>query len=316
MNSTWRALSSAIAFSALLLGGCDTTPPPPPGTSGNAQRGHQLAQTGCTSCHAFEGQAPVQVAPTWGAIATAWDGSRTALEQFLRNPDPDAARVTGAVERFGPMPNMGLTAQQARDLAAFIDEASFDPENGGLTEPGRWNASPTASVTSHFDRALAAARSTKGALGKQLMTALAAGGPEFAVPFCNERAIPLTDSAARALNARIRRVSDRPRNPHNRAEGRALEYLQSGHAALKSGAAVEPVGFQGDGMYTAFVPILTNEMCLQCHGTAGNELLPATQERIRESYPDDEAVGYAANELRGMWVVELSTNTTTILTNQ
>lgn len=305
-----------MVFSFLLLSACETTPPPPPGTSGNAQRGYLLAQSGCTSCHAFEGRGPVEVAPTWGAIAKAWDGSRTALEQFLRNPDPDAARVHGAVERFGPMPNMALTAQQTRDLAAFIDEATFDPVSGALTERGRWNEATTDSLTSPLDHAVDLARSTKGILGKQLMTALTEGGPEFAVPFCNERAIPLTDSASRALNARIRRVSDRPRNPANRAEGRALHYLQSGHAALKSGATVEPAGFQDDGVYTAFVPILTNSMCLQCHGTAGEELLPETQERIRKAYPQDQAVGYAANELRGMWVVELSTSATKLLTNQ
>ena len=316
MKSTRHALSLSIVCSFLLLSACETTPPPPPGTSGNAQRGHQLAQTGCTSCHAFEGRGPVEVAPTWGAIAKAWDGNRTALEQFLRNPDPDAARVHGAVERFGPMPNMGLTAQQTRDLAAFIAEATFDPVNGALTERGRWEKAPADPPTSPLDHALAVARSTKGTLGKQLMTALAKGGPEFAVPFCNERAIPLTDSASRALNARIRRVSDRPRNPANRAEGRALQYLQAGHAALKSGETVAPTGFQVDDIYTAFVPILTNEMCLQCHGTSGIDMLYATQERIRDSYPEDQAIGYAANELRGMWVVEFSTNDTTLLTHQ
>jgi hypothetical protein len=214
------------------------------------------------------------------------------------------------------MPNMGLTAQQSRDLAAFIAEAKFDPGTGALTEQERWDEAPADATETPLDHALGVARSTKGTLGKQLMAALAEGGPDYAVPFCNERAIPLTDSASRTLNARIRRVSDRPRNPTNRAKGQALKYLQSGHAALKSGHSLEPAGFQTGEVYTAYVPILTNAMCLQCHGTAGKELDPTTQKRILEAYPDDEAIGYSANELRGAWVVEFSTTEATILTNQ
>lgn len=206
------------------------------------------------------------------------------------------------------MPDMGLTAQQARDLAAFIAEASFHPVTGALTQQERWSeGAEGATEAPLLDQAVAVARTTKGTLGKRLMTALAKGGPEFAVPFCNERAIPLTDSVSSALNARVRRVSDRPRNPANRAEGQALEYIQAGHAALKAGQPVHPQGSQAGDVFTAYVPIVTNGMCLQCHGDLRETLLPSTHERILESYPDDAAIGYAENELRGIWVVELST---------
>ena len=306
MKFNLRHLPIVGWLGALTMSACQTTPQPPPGTSGNAQRGFALAESGCTSCHAFQGPTSAPVAPNWAVIAKAYERDEAALMRFLRAPGKVGARVDGALEQFGPMPDMGLTAQQARDLAAFIAEATFDPVTGTLGDAKRWRAEPTDAPP--LEQALNMARATKSALGKQLMAALASGGPVHAVPFCNERAIPLTDSVSRALNARIRRVSDRPRNPENRAHGAEWDYLKTGHAALASGQSVEPAISHSDNAYIAYVPILTNAMCLQCHGTLDSEVQSETQARIAAAYPSDEATGYGANELRGMWVVEFARN--------
>ena len=306
MKFNLRHLPFVGWLGALLLSACQTTPPPPPGTSGNAQRGFALAESGCTSCHAFNRPTSAPVAPNWAVIAQAYERDEGALMRFLQAPGKAGTRVEGALEQFGPMPDMGLTAQQVHDLAAFIAEASFDPATGTLSDADRWRAEPA--DVSPLEQALNMARATKSTLGKQLMAALASGGAVHAVPFCNERAIPLTDSVSRSLNARIRRVSDRPRNPENRALGAEWDYLKAGHAALESGQSVEPAITKSDDQYTAYVPILTNAMCLQCHGTLGSEVQSETRDRIAAAYPSDEATGYGANELRGMWVVEFASN--------
>jgi hypothetical protein len=222
--------------------------------------------------------------------------------RFLQAPGKTGARVEGALEEFGPMPDMGLTGQQARDLAAFIADAAFDPISGALSDAERWRTEPTDAPP--LEQALNMARAAKSTLGKQLMAAMASGGPVHAVPFCNERAIPLTDSVSRSLHARIRRVSDRPRNPENRAHGAEWDYLKASQAALASGQSIEPAISQTGNEYTAYIPILTNAMCLQCHGALGSDVQSGTLEKIAASYPKDEATGYGANEVRGMWVVE------------
>ena len=50
---------------------------------------------------------------------------------------------------------------------------------------------------------------------------------------------------------------------------------------------------------------MTNAMCLQCHGVPGVEINDGTLEQIQRLYPDDKAVGYSANQLRGIWVIEM-----------
>lgn len=224
------------------------------------------------------------------------------LTAYIAAPGSREPWLKEAVKRFGPMPDMGVSAKGARDLAAFILQTDFHaPE--GLSFLDQTSTAPLPPSTP-LERATNLARTTKGVLGKNLMAALKAGGPGHAVPFCNERAIPLTDSLSIALGAEIRRVSDRPRNPSNRAEGMAEAYLVEGQRKIAAGKPVEPVIYEFDGRHTAFVPILTNDMCLQCHGPVGGSMTEDTHRLILDRYPDDEATGYAAHELRGAWVVE------------
>jgi hypothetical protein len=52
-----------------------------------------------------------------------------------------------------------------------------------------------------------------------------------------------------------------------------------------------------------FAPILTNGMCLQCHGEPGSDVDETTLAVIRKKYPNDLAIDYGLNELRGIWKV-------------
>jgi len=54
----------------------------------------------------------------------------------------------------------------------------------------------------------------------------------------------------------------------------------------------------------AYYPILTQELCLQCHGT-NTQIQEATATRLNNLYPKDLAKGYAENQVRGIWVVEM-----------
>ena len=72
---------------------------------------------------------------------------------------------------------------------------------------------------------------------------------------------------------------------------------------LEKGLTVEPIVEKNNSGEIAFYyPIITNTMCLQCHGTK-NEVAPETLVKIKNLYPKDKALGYSTNEVRGIWSI-------------
>ena len=152
------------------------------------------------------------------------------------------------------------------------------------------------------------AMQTGGVLMANLTKAIAADGTENALTFCSTQAIPLTDSMSLALNATIKRVSDKNRNPNNKANEEELAYITSVKETLSKGEQPTPKLTIVDGKNVAYYPIMTNQLCMQCHGQPNTEVLPNTLAKIKSLYPNDMAIGYAINELRGIWVVEMEAN--------
>lgn len=149
------------------------------------------------------------------------------------------------------------------------------------------------------------AMQTKGVLGKNLLQAISSEGTENAITFCSSRAIPLTDSVALAANAKIKRVSDKNRNPDNKANSAELEYIKTAKEAISKGETIKPKLTTVGDKQIAYYPIMTVGMCLQCHGQPDKDISPNTLSKIRELYPNDLAIGYKADQLRGIWVVEM-----------
>ncbi|MDF9795054.1 hypothetical protein OKW21_000317 [Catalinimonas alkaloidigena] len=149
------------------------------------------------------------------------------------------------------------------------------------------------------------AAQTQSVLGKNLMQAIQSEGSAHAVDFCNTRAYPLTDSMAQVLNVHLKRVSDQPRNPDNAADGSQLQYIKAGKEKLAQGGKVSPQLQEFDGKMIAYYPIITNTMCLQCHGDPNRQINQETLAKLNTLYPEDQAKGYAENQLRGIWVVEM-----------
>lgn len=149
------------------------------------------------------------------------------------------------------------------------------------------------------------ALATKATLGKNLMAAIHSDGPAYAVEFCNTRAIPLTDSMATAQGVSIRRVSDQPRNPDNAANADELNYIRTAKALLANGEQIKGKIQNRNGKMIGYYPIVTNDMCLKCHGDPEQDINEATLTKIQSLYPADQATGYSPNELRGIWVVEM-----------
>ena len=59
------------------------------------------------------------------------------------------------------------------------------------------------------------------------------------------------------------------------------------------------------GQVSFFAPIiLSNELCLKCHGEPGKDIAPEHAALIDELYTEDQAKGFKLGQLRGAWRVD------------
>lgn len=169
------------------------------------------------------------------------------------------------------------------------------------TSPTKEVAAPSEEVAAAKEMVL----QTQGVLQENLVHAITTKGTEGAVSFCSEKAYPLTDSVSEALNATIRRVSDKLRNPDNKPTSAELTVMDKMRLQLGRNEQITPIQMEQGGQTTCYFPIVINAACLQCHGKVGSQIKPSTFNALKELYPADRAYGYNINELRGLWVVEM-----------
>lgn len=145
-------------------------------------------------------------------------------------------------------------------------------------------------------------------LASNLIQTINSKGTEQALKFCSEKAVPLTDSIAKSLDAYVKRVSDKTRNPANKANEVELAYIKKNKQNLLEGKSIDPELIISDEKIIGLYPIVTNGICLQCHGQPNVDITPSTLAIIDQIYPQDQAKGYKTAELRGIWVIEMAKN--------
>ena len=101
-------------------------------------------------------------------------------------------------------------------------------------------------------------------------------------------------------NAVIKRVSDRNRNPNNKANAEELYYINHFKKLIANQEEVKPITLEKGNKVQFYYPIETNTMCLQCHGT---QIKPDVSKQILKLYPSDLAIGYNESEVRGIWSI-------------
>ncbi len=144
---------------------------------------------------------------------------------------------------------------------------------------------------------------TKSQLGKYLMETMKERGTVAALEFCNIKAIALTDSMATIHKARIKRVSDKPRNPNNKANKVELKNIEVFKNMFSNEEEIAPIIETNNDSISFYYPITTNAMCLKCHGTPNKDIDPTTLSTLKDLYPTDLAVGYSENQVRGIWSI-------------
>ena len=142
------------------------------------------------------------------------------------------------------------------------------------------------------------AEQTKKNLVGNLTKQISENGAEKALEFCNVNAIPLTQKLEAENGVMVKRVSDKNRNPDNAANETELKIIEQFKTQLAKKEELKATMENG----VFYAPITTNAMCLQCHGSE-KEMKPEVLAKIKSFYPNDKALGYKENELRGLMVI-------------
>lgn len=143
-------------------------------------------------------------------------------------------------------------------------------------------------------------------LGSKLKAALQAGGPEHALVVCQQLAEPLTILVSEGFEgASIKRVSLKPRNPRNapdKFDRKVLTNWQT-HVDVAQNTPKSEIRSRDDGTAVFYRPIMTQAVCMNCHGDPASFSQGLT-EKLAGLYPKDKATGYSIGQLRGAFRVE------------
>lgn len=284
----------------------------------DAFEGKKLMETHCYLCHSPNApENEGRIGPPMIAIKAHYikDGTTkeefiASIESFVKNPSEDKVHLKGAFKRFGLMPKQTFHEESIKKIASFmydfqIEEPTWFAEHWRSKGNKNWKQSgkeiaATNQPKTYDEIGMDYALSTKKILGKNLMGALQKKGTLAALEFCNIKAIPLTDSMATLHKAIIKRVSDKNRNPNNKANVEELKYIAQFKSELTSKKETKPIVVDKGVKVQFYYPIETNTICLQCHG---KQIKSDVKKQILKLYPKDLAIGYAENELRGIWSI-------------
>ncbi|WP_272023990.1 Tll0287-like domain-containing protein [Olleya namhaensis] len=298
--------------------------------------GKKLMETNCYTCHSPTASHDDRIAPPMVAIKKHYINSETTKAQFItsilswiNNPNLEDAKMFGAVKRFGIMPKQAFPEETITHIADYMFdydieepewfEDHFNEEKGRRKGKGKGKgkgrgekqgqamkkqqANVDLKTLSYGERGLKYALTTKAVLGKSLMETIQKKGNLEALVFCSEKAYPLTDSMALVHNAIIKRVSDKPRNKNNLANAKELTYINSFKNDINNNKEPKSIVDLSETKVHVYYPILTNTMCLQCHGKSDQDIKKPTLNKLASLYPQDKATGYGVNQVRGVWSI-------------
>ncbi len=145
---------------------------------------------------------------------------------------------------------------------------------------------------------------TQRALGKELKSAIKSGGLEYAVAYCNTKAMPLTDSMSTTYHVDIRRLAKKFRNPENETNKVESEIFKNYVLAyIEKRPMYEGLSPDNSGHPVYYRPIKVDNLCLSCHGKPGEHIPNQLATKIASLYPDDKAINFELGQPRGMWAI-------------
>lgn len=286
---------------------------------------YKKMKTLCFSCHSPTAEMDMRMAPPMIAVKMHYTDEHdneedfvNAIWSFMQKPKEENALMKGAVKRFGLMPYVPYKEEDIKAIATYMynnelkkpdwfDDHRKQNHGNGKMRKGQGKGSGNGKGMQNKQRkgpkaqGKAMAIATKKELGKNLMKAISEKGTAGAVEFCNTRALPITAEKEKEFKATIKRASDKPRNPTNKANARENQVIASFKESIAKGEKPDAIVDEHADKFEFYYPIVTNDMCLQCHGKVGQDITQDTYKTITLKYPDDMAVGYNVNQVRGIW---------------
>jgi hypothetical protein len=143
-------------------------------------------------------------------------------------------------------------------------------------------------------------------LKQELQGGMQDGGPVNAISVCNLSAPGIANTYSVRKGWDVGRTSLKLRNPANAPDAWERSVLESFEE--RKGAGEDPAKMEHyevvhqDGVkelrYMKAIP--TARLCLACHGENVDSI---TRTRLEKLYPDDQAVGYKAGDIRGAFSI-------------
>jgi hypothetical protein len=158
---------------------------------------------------------------------------------------------------------------------------------------------PPAEATAWRDRGARTVQPFKQRLMGALQAALPAGA-DRAIETCRVEA-PALAAASGGPGVTVGRTSHRLRNPANAPRPWVAPLL--GEFVADPGVAAPRAVALPTGGIGYVEPIVTQPLCLACHGEA---LAPAVRARLAAQYPADAATGFRTGDFRGVFWVEFA----------
>jgi len=268
-----------------------------------------LLVNNCYSCHSPNATHDNRIAPPMSHVKEHYIGSYKTKEEFVKamtsyvnEPNVENAIMTGAINKFGVMPNMQFAKTDVDKIVEYLYTTTIDTDE--------WLAKYGSAKAPEIDKGdyLALGRhivmSTKKQLGKNLKKTIKTKGTKEAVSFCNINAMPILDSMALVHDAKIYRVSNKPRNSNNVSNLEETAMIVNYQTQLDNGEELNPILNETNDLATFYMPIVTNDMCMKCHGSA-DKIEKSTLAEINRLYPKDMALDYSPKQIRGVWRIEM-----------
>ncbi len=144
-------------------------------------------------------------------------------------------------------------------------------------------------------------KATVKKLGSKLMEKMKAGGPQQAIPFCNVKAMSLTEEMANKYHVSIKRTSHKIRNEKNKPTEVEKVIIEHYLTTISKGEKLKPIVKKDvAGKVHFYAPIKLEGKCLACHGVVGEQVTSKTDSILKALYPNDKATGFKIGDLRGI----------------
>jgi hypothetical protein len=146
-----------------------------------------------------------------------------------------------------------------------------------------------------------------GPLKQALEDGMKQGGPVHTIGVCNEKAPEIAQQAAAGTGWSVARTSLKVRNAKNVPDAWELATLTEFEARKTGGenidtiAKAEIVEENGQKTFRFMKAIGTVDVCLNCHGA---NLKPEVAAKVDSLYPNDQARGFSAGDIRGAFTLK------------